>query len=285
MSEFRLGFREKELLWRLREGPTPARVYPDGLNRSQRQVYSRALRRLQRHGLAHRFPHRARSGRGSAIESSLTTEGVAVREALRAQRKLLVERASLVSEKLYDWQTPKTFKRRETRLNRLIDAVSRIGADDWAHRERIFRDWREAWVLGHVFEELNPESVRLVRAGDGRPDAELRICDDVLPFEITEALPPGQNPRQRGLPFPESDGGPSEWRARAMQVPGLVETAIARKRTKPYAREANLLVYVSMSGSYGLAMNEVAAEIARLQTQHDGATFRALRVLWSGRVF
>ena len=285
MSKIRLGFREKQLLWRLPAGPTPDRAYPDGLTRSQREVYTRALRRLQNHGLAHCYPLMARGGRGREIKSSLTAEGVAVREALRAQRASIIERASIASDALYDWQSPETFTRREERLNRMIDDVSRLGADDWAHRERTFRDWREAWVLGHMFEEFGPQSVRLVPAGDGRPDAELRIRDDVLPVEITEALPPGHHPRQPILSFPHSDGGPAEWRARAMQVPGLVEAAISRKQVKPYAREAVLLVYVSMNGSYGLAVDEVAAAIASLQAKHDGATFRALRVLWAGRVF
>jgi len=113
----------------------------------------------------------------------------------------------------------------------------------------------------------------------------MRIRDAIMPFEITEALPPGDNPRQRGLSVPESDGGPPEWGARAMQVPSLVEAAIARKRAKAYAREAVLLVYVSKNGSYGLGVEEVAAAIARLQAQHNGDTFRALRVLWAGRVF
>jgi len=140
MSEFRLGFREKELLRRLPETPTaPDRAYPEGLTRTQREVYTRALRRLQDHGLAYRYPLLARGGRGKDVKSALTTDGVAAREVLRATRAQIVERAAIVSEELCDWQRPKAFSRREKRLNRMIDDLSRLGTVDWSHRERLFR--------------------------------------------------------------------------------------------------------------------------------------------------
>jgi hypothetical protein len=95
---FRLGRLQKEILLRLpvgpehseqnpMESPYPARAYPDGLTRAQREAYTRALRRLNDWGLTWSYPLIARGGRGVHIKSSLTPAGVEVRERLKRERQ------------------------------------------------------------------------------------------------------------------------------------------------------------------------------------------------------
>jgi hypothetical protein len=91
-KRFRLGKLQRELLLRLpagpatsedRNAPSPKRAYPDGLTRAQRESYTRALRRLNEHGLTWSYPLIARGGRSVKIRSSLTPDGVALAAKLR----------------------------------------------------------------------------------------------------------------------------------------------------------------------------------------------------------
>lgn len=212
------------------------------------------------------------------MNSPLSTED-------EATRQRILSDARNESAKLLDWQSPAAFRRTLDVLDDLIADHNRLLGITGSHRDRVFRHWREGWVLQHIFERLAVRTVRLESGGADQPDAELKLADrSTVAVEITEGMSSSHEPWLRSPPGVYQDRDFVQWRANAAEIPHLLDDAARRKASKPYASRSRLLVYIGTGATWGNADQEIVAAIAAFQARYAG-TFVGVNVLWGGTVY
>ena len=199
-------------------------------------------------------------------------------------RKRILSDARAQSAKLFDWQSPAAFRATLAVIDGLIADHNRLLGVTGTHRDRIFRQWREGFVLQHIFEPLGVHMARLLDGAD-LPDAAVKLADGrTVPVEVTEGISASHQPQLRSPPGVYDDGDSDQWRANAAEVPRLLEAAAQRKARKPYARQSRLLVYLGTGATWGRADQQIEAAIAAFQARHAD-TFAGVHVLWDDKVY
>jgi hypothetical protein len=219
------------------------------------------------------------------ISMSQASQSARVHRVADKERARIVGEVRVRSERFFEWQSVRPFKRLVDEIQGLVDELDEHVGRARHHRERVFKPWREAWVLQHLFPVFGATAARLVDSVDGhRPDAQLRLRGKVLPVEVTEALASSYVPQDRPSLEPRFDGDVRQWRRNADEVAGLLDSAAKRKIEKPYSGEAVLVVYLGTGATYGIADNEIRSDIVDFRHRY-GAAFQGIHVLWGQTVY
>jgi len=140
----------------------------------------------------------------------------------------------------------------------------------------------EAWIAGHFANVVGATTVRLI--DDQWPDFELRLNENLIRFETTEADVPG---RKRGDEYRQSpqmmEDPVEDWIARAEAVPGALKTAVRKKKAKLYSKHENLLIYLNI-GEYGIRHREIIAAFPDA-TKDARDIFKSVWILWKQQAF
>ena len=149
---------------------------------------------------------------------------------------------------------------------------------------------RDAWAAATLANIQEASAVRLV--ADEWPDFELRLGENVEPFEVTEADVPG---RKRGQEYQEAENtvGPDgisveddpveEWILRAEAAPIALRLAAQRKANKAYSGGVHLLIYLNIS-EFGIRQREIE-NCFQEATKAAKATFDTVWILWKATAY
>jgi hypothetical protein len=174
------------------------------------------------------------------------------------------------------WQSPDA-------LSTLVDeAMNRIGSRDLFNQGGL-AVVRDGWTAAEFGQARQATQVRLIT--DAWPDFELKIHDQIEPFEGVEADDPQ---RRRGDEYRNSTGeiedDPVEdWIARAEQAPIWLEAACRKKANKKYSTRSNLVIYLNL-GEYGIRQKEVERSFSSA-TAAAKDSFNSIWILWKKRAY
>jgi len=176
-------------------------------------------------------------------------------------------------DSLFNWLPTPEFRTIEAELDHAIGC---------RYRERRYKAWREAWVLGRLAKEMQADAARLLPPKDFSPDGEICVGGTVIEVEVTELIEEGRKPGAEPRCGSPQDDPVENWRARAESIPCQLDEAISCKAEKPYAGRAILAVYLNPGGTYGIGQKEIEGAIGDCIVKWSPG-FRTVRVFWNER--
>jgi hypothetical protein len=186
--------------------------------------------------------------------------------------------AANIEASLTIWQSPIKFQEIvETARNEVGPYV--------IFRTPAWKFWREAWTLGRFALISGASHVKLTADIEQFPDGRVKIGEETLDIEVTEAMMPDRRRASEYAPdAPRMLHDPvEEWDRRLDELPRVLDRAIRKKVERRYGQKPFLLVYLNIGAYEDYRDEETRSIIAAIKGQYEGE-FRTLFVLWGNEL-